>query len=66
MMQYTAGSKYRSMNVLIHHTDTEREYQYDLKTLSGHLEKALVEAAARGWVVVDMKSDFRRIFPFEK
>ncbi|HLO79376.1 MAG TPA: HAD family hydrolase [Chitinophagaceae bacterium] len=66
MMQYTAGSKYRSMNVLLYHTDAEREYQYDLKTLSGHLEKALVEARERGWVVVDMKKDFRRIFPFEK
>ncbi len=66
MMQYTAGSKYRSMNLLLHHTDAEREYQYDLKTLSGHLEKALVEARERGWVVVDMKNDFRRIFPFEK
>ena len=66
MMQYTAGSKYKPMNVLIYHTDAEREYQYDLKTLSGHLEKALVEAKARGWVVVDMKNDFRRVFPFEK
>jgi phosphoglycolate phosphatase-like HAD superfamily hydrolase len=66
MMQYTAGSKYKPMNVLLYHTDAEREYQYDLKTLSGYLEKALVEARARGWVVVDMKSDFRRIFPFEK
>jgi phosphoglycolate phosphatase-like HAD superfamily hydrolase len=66
MMQYTAGSEYKPMNVLIYHTDAEREYQYDLKTLSGHLEKALVEAKARGWVVVDMKNDFRRIFPFEK
>lgn len=66
MMQYTAGSKYKPMNVLIYHTDAEREYQYDLKTLSGHLEKALVEAKAKGWVVVDMKNDFRRVFPFEK
>jgi phosphoglycolate phosphatase-like HAD superfamily hydrolase len=66
MMQYTAGSKYKSMNVLLYHTDAQREYQYDLKTLSGHLEKALVEARARGWVVVDMKKDLRRIFPFEK
>jgi phosphoglycolate phosphatase-like HAD superfamily hydrolase len=66
MMQYTAGSKYKSMNVLLYHTDAEREYQYGLKTLSGHLEQALVEARARGWMVVDMKKDFRRIFPFEK
>jgi hypothetical protein len=66
MMQYTAGSRYKPMNVLLYHTDAEREYQYDLKTLSGHLEKALVEARSRGWIVIDMKNDLRRIFPFEK
>lgn len=65
MMQYTAGSKYKSLNILLHHTDETREYQYALQTLSGHLEKALVEARLRGWMVVDMKNDLRRIFPFE-
>jgi hypothetical protein len=63
MMQYTASSPYKSLNILLHHTDSAREYKYDLKTLSGHLEKALVEARARGWMVVDMEKDFGRIFP---
>jgi len=65
MMQYTASSKYKSLNILLHHTDADREYAYDLKTLSGHLEKALIEANTRGWLVVDMKKDFKRIFPFQ-
>jgi phosphoglycolate phosphatase-like HAD superfamily hydrolase len=65
MMQYTASSPYKSLNILLHHTDADREYAYDLKTLSGHLEKALTEATARGWLVVDMKKDFKRIFPFQ-
>ncbi|MCY7360531.1 MAG: haloacid dehalogenase-like hydrolase, partial [Ignavibacteria bacterium] len=38
MMQYTSGSKYKSFCLLIHHTDSVREYKYDLVTLSGHLE----------------------------
>ena len=65
MMQYTASSPYKTLNVLLHHTDSAREYKYDLKTLSGHLEKALPEARARGWLVVDMEKDFLKIFPFE-
>jgi phosphoglycolate phosphatase-like HAD superfamily hydrolase len=66
MMQYTSGSKYKSMCVLLHHTDSTREYAYDLKTLSGHLETALTEAKEKNWLVVDMKKDFKKIFAFEK
>ena len=64
MMQYTSGSPYKSLCVLLHHTDAEREYAYDLKTLSGHLESALAEAKEKNWLVVDMKNDFKRMFPF--
>jgi len=65
MMQYTSGSKYKSFCLIVHHTDAEREYEYDLKTLSGHLETALVEAKEKNWLVVDMKKDFKKIFGFQ-
>jgi phosphoglycolate phosphatase-like HAD superfamily hydrolase len=65
MMQYTSGSKYKSLCVLLHHTDSIREYAYDVKTLSGHLETALEEAKLKNWLVVDMQKDFKRIFSFE-
>jgi hypothetical protein len=65
MMQYTASSPYRSKIVLLHHTDSLREYAYDVKTLSGHLEKALVEAREKKWMIVDMKTDFKNIFSFQ-
>ena len=32
----------------------------------GRLDKALEEAKVEGWTVVDMKKDWRHIFPFEK
>lgn len=66
MMQYTNGSKYKNMIVLVHHTDSIREYKYDLKTLSGHLETALVEAKQKNWMVVDMKKDWKKVYAFEK
>ena len=66
MMEYTSTSKYKSLCVLLHHTDKEREYEYDLKTLSGHLETALPKAKELNWLVIDMKNDFKKIFAFEK
>ncbi len=65
MMQYTHGSKYSSLNLIVHHTDSTREYQYDLKTLSGHLESALVEAREKNWMVVDMAKDWKKVFSFQ-
>lgn len=65
MMQYTSSSPYKSLCVLLHHTDAEREFAYDKDTQSGHLEEALTVAADKGWLVVDMKNDFKKIFPHE-
>lgn len=62
MMQYTAASKYPSLCVLVHHTDSTREYKYDLKTLSGKLQTALDEAKQKNWLVVDMQQDFKVVF----
>lgn len=65
MMQYTHGSRYKSMNLIVHHTDSVREYKYDKDTHSGHLETALVEAKEKNWLVVDMSKDWKKIFSFE-
>ncbi|MND06123.1 hypothetical protein D3C83_273230 [compost metagenome] len=48
----------------MHHTDAEREWAYDRKSSVGQLDKALDEANAKGWAVVDMKRDWKRIFTF--
>ena len=62
MLQWTAaGGAVRFMG-LVHHTDAEREYAYT-KQRFNTLDKALDEANAKGWMVVDMKSDWRTIFP---
>jgi phosphoserine phosphatase len=59
MLQYSTSHGARSLQVLVHHDDAEREYAYDHGT-----EKALAAAAEHGWVIVSMKGDFRRVFPF--
>jgi hypothetical protein len=53
------------LELILHHTDAEREYAYDRESSVGKLDKALDEAHSRGWVVVDMKSDFKKVFSHE-
>ena len=48
---------------LVHHTDAEREWAYDRQSHIGKLDKALDEANARRWTVVDMKRDWKTIYP---
>jgi len=43
--------------LLIRHDDAEREFAYDTGA-----EKALAEAAERGWTVVSIKDDFNEVF----
>jgi phosphoserine phosphatase len=65
MLQWTAAGSGRRFMGLVHHTDAHREWAYDRVSKIGRLDKALNEAAARGWGVVDMQRDWRKIFPFE-
>jgi phosphoserine phosphatase len=63
MLEWTAaGSGVRFVG-LVHHTDGEREWAYDRKSDVGRLDKALDEAEAKGWTVVDMKRDWKVVFP---
>jgi phosphoglycolate phosphatase-like HAD superfamily hydrolase len=65
MLQYTAAGSGARLMLIVHHTDAEREYAYDRKSSIGRLDKALDEANAKGWTVVSMKSDWKKIFAFE-
>jgi phosphoserine phosphatase len=72
MLEWTqAGDGVRLM-MLVLHDDPEREYAYgpaaglpDSKV--GTFSQALYdEAKSRGWIIISMKKDWRRIFAFEK
>jgi len=65
MLQWTAfGNGARFMGI-VHHTDAEREWAYDRQSHVGKLDKALDEGRAKGWTIVDMKRDWKRVFAFE-
>jgi hypothetical protein len=64
MLHYTTTHpQYKSLGILIHHTDESREYRYDSLSSIGKLKRGLQDAGALGWKVVDMKTDWSSIFP---
>jgi phosphoserine phosphatase len=65
MLQWTAAGEGARLCVYIHHTDAEREWAYDRQSPIGRLDRGLDEAKQRGWLVADMKKDFKAVFPFE-
>lgn len=66
MLQWTTLDSGPRFALIVHHTDAVREWAYDRDSLVGRLDKALDEAPKRGWLVVDMKNDWKVIYPFEK
>ena len=65
MLQYTAGGDGARFMGYVHHDDAEREWAYDRDSHIGGLDKGLDEAAERGWTVVSMKDEWKKIYPGE-
>ncbi len=66
MLEWTTAGSGRRFGLIVHHDDAEREWAYDRKSHVGRLDKALDEAATKGWTVVSMKKDWAVIFPAVK
>ena len=66
MMEYTdANPKYKTFQLYVHHTDDKREWAYDRESHMGKLDKGLDYAKEHNWTVVDMKKEWKVIYPFE-
>ncbi len=65
MLEWCDANKNRNLPAYIHHTDAKREWAYDRKSRIGTLDKGLDEAAKKDWLVVDMKKDWKVIYPYE-
>ena len=65
MLEWTIAGSGARFALIVHHTDSEREWAYDRTSHIGKLDKAWDEAQAKGWTVVDMKQDWKTIFPPE-
>jgi phosphoglycolate phosphatase-like HAD superfamily hydrolase len=62
MLEWTTSGGGARLGLLLHHDDAGREFAYDRESSIGRLDRGLAEAAKRGWVVVSMKDDWRRVF----
>jgi hypothetical protein len=65
MIEWVTAREGASLGLFVHHTDADREYAYDRKSSVGQLNKGLDDAAKHGWIIVDMKKDWRKVFPKE-
>jgi hypothetical protein len=63
MIQWTTAGPGARFALIVRHTDAEREYAYDRGSSIGRLDQAFDEAKRLGWTVVDMKQDWKQIFP---
>ena len=63
MLQWTTAGSGARFWLFVHHDDAEREWAYDRESKIGQLDKGLDEAKARGWTVVDMKLDWKAVYP---
>jgi hypothetical protein len=65
MPEWTTSAPGPRLALIVHHTDGEREVAYDRGSHIGKLERGLDEAPKRGWVLIDMKKDWKQVFPPE-
>jgi len=65
MMQWTNTSTGPHFAMFIHHTDAVREWAYDRDSKIGTLSIGLDNAKKYGFVIMDMKTDWLQVFPFQ-
>ena len=65
MLQYTASGAGKRLMLYVHHTDDKREWAYDRKSPIGKFDKGLDYARDNNWTVIDMKNDWKVVYPFE-
>jgi len=66
MLQYTDSNTHKSFQLYLHHTDADREWAYDSESHVGRLDKGLDYAEENNWTVIDMKEDWKVVYPFDK
>lgn len=65
MLQWTSTGDGPRFGMIVHHTDSVREYAYDRESSIGRLDRGLDDAATYNWFIVDMLKDFKNVFSFE-
>jgi soluble P-type ATPase len=65
MLEWCTANKKANLAAFVHHTDAKREWAYDKNTNTGKLNKGLALAKKNSWMLIDIKNDWKIIYPFE-
>ena len=71
MLEYTKAGAGQSLCMLVLHDDAAREYSYGPAQglpgtkIGAFTQELYDEAVKNGWIVISMKNDWKRVFPFE-
>lgn len=66
MLEWTQSAPGKTLMLLVHHDDSQREYAYDIKSKVGTFTQTLfAEAKKNNWHIISMKNDWKVIFPYE-
>ena len=65
MLEWVAGGAGARFALIVHHDDAEREFAYDREAGLAKLARGLDEGPKRGWTLVSMKKDWKRVYPFD-
>ena len=64
MLQWTAASSDRTLQLVVNHTDQDREYAYTRDPVLGSgTDQILAAAAENKWTVIDMAADWSAVYP---
>ena len=66
MLEWTTSGEGARFGLVLRHTDAEREWQYDRDSSVGRLDKVLDRTPEAGWTVIDMKADWKTVYPAPK
>ena len=65
MLEWCNASKIKNLPAIIYHTDAKHEWAYDRNSRMGTLNKGLDKAREKGWLVIDMKKDWKVVHPYD-
>jgi haloacid dehalogenase-like hydrolase len=64
MLQWAAASPCRTLQLVVRHTDAEREYAYDRDPVLGSgTQRIRAAASEHQWTVIDMAADWSAVYP---
>ncbi|MBE3639677.1 HAD family hydrolase [Mangrovicoccus algicola] len=62
MLDWTTAGEGPRFGLIVHHTDSGREFAYDRDSHIGQLVRGLDEGPGKGWTIVDMAADWKTVW----